>query len=89
LGMLACFVGAGLRLVGIAGNGIGSLSTNGLVGGLAGGIVPHNTGSAGGDWAKTRKGVDFFDVKTIGPKTVAAPAADPSLSISLLVIPEP
>jgi hypothetical protein len=88
--MLAALVGVGLSIVGIAGNGIGRLSTNGLVGGLAGAVVPHNTGSAGGVMAVDA--YDFHDVNMVGPKvgpkTVAAPAAAPILITSLRVTPE-
>jgi hypothetical protein len=80
--MLAALVGVGNRNVGTAGNGIGRLSTNGVVGGLAGGVVPHSTGSAGGVMTAL-DAYAFHDVNMVGPKMVAAPAAPPILSISL------
>jgi hypothetical protein len=84
--MLAFCVGAGFRNCGIAGNGIGRLSRNGVVAGLGGtGVGGHNTGSATVPCAYT---VDFFDVKMVGLKMVTAPAAAPILIISLLVIPD-
>jgi hypothetical protein len=81
-------VGAGFRFFGTAAFGTGSMSTNGVVGGLGGtGVGAHSTGSATVVvWAKT---LDFFDVKIVGPKMVAAPVAAPILSTSLLVISGP
>jgi hypothetical protein len=71
------------RICGIAGNGIGRLSRNGVVGGLAGmGVGAHNTGSATPVCPNT---LDFFDVRMVGLKMVTAPAAAPILIMSLLV----
>jgi len=82
-------VGVGNSNVGAAGNGIGRLSTNGVVGGLAGGVVPHSTGSAGGGGGiAALEAYAFHDVNMVGPKMVAAPAAPPILSISLRLTPE-
>jgi hypothetical protein len=82
--MLAFSVGAGFKNCGIAGNGIGRLSRNGVVAGLGGtGVGGHNTGSGTAVWANT---LDFFDVKMAGLSMVTAPAAAPILSMSLLVI---
>jgi hypothetical protein len=86
--MLAALVGVGNSIVGTAGNGIGRLSINGLVGGLAGGVVPHSTGSAGGVGMAALEAYAFHDVNMVGPKMVAAPAAPPILSRSLRVTPE-
>src|SRR5262245_44560665 len=95
--MLDFLVGLGFSFVRGAVLGIGRLSTNGVVGGLAGGVKSHNTGSAtgaifspsvvidGGSW----KALAFLDVSMVGPKTAAAPAAPaPILSMSLRVMPE-
>jgi len=59
-----------------------------MVGGLAGGVVPHSTGSAGGGVSVGWEAYAFNEVNMVGPKTVAAPAAPPILSISLRVTPE-
>ena len=59
-----------------------------VVGGLAGGVVPHSTGSAGGVGTAALEAYAFHDVNMVGPKMVAAPAAPPILSISLRLTPE-
>jgi hypothetical protein len=82
--MLAFSVGTGFRNCGIAGEGIGRLSRNGVVAGLGGtGVGGHKTGSVTVVCAYT---VDFLDVNMVGSKIVAAPAAPPIFNISLLVI---
>jgi hypothetical protein len=72
--MLAAFVGYGLRNAEGAACGIGNASTNGVVGGLVGAVVPQSCGPGGGgggggySWAS-----DFFEV-TIAAAPIATPA---------------
>jgi hypothetical protein len=62
---------------------MGRVSTKGTCAGLFSGSSAHIIGSAMPVWA-----YDFHDVNIVGPKTPAAPAAAPILSISLRVTPE-